>query len=508
MPRRTPRPALRRFTAFALFTTLIAGVTSIAPSSVASPEDRQVPESDAVVFAPTMSERLNPAVDHSPPDARRTDASRGTGANGRADAGNVIDVAFVYPAAILSQPDVNGLANLRTKFTTAINEANRAFANSGVAAQLRYVGDRQVAAPTGTVLKTMIDQLRDPDDGVYDEAQALREETHADLVTLWASGTVGNASCGIGSLGGTNPQFDPEGAAWTVLYYTQCIDTRLVFPHEIGHNLSGQHDDSASQQPSTVGKPYARGYADPARKFVTVMSYFDSCVAAKVYDCRTIPYFSSPTIKTPEGYATGTATTDNARAVAEQAPIAANYRQSQIYSAVPTISGAANRGKTLTATAAGWAPGNVTFTYQWTADGVPIAGATAAKLSVGKSLVGRSIAVTVTGAAPFYTPVAAASAPTAPVGKSLFKKTSRPKIKGAARPGSKVRAVFKSWKPGKKVKYRFTWYRNGNKIKGAKNATYRISRKDKGKKITVKVTGKRKGFESTSRTSRKVKVRR
>lgn len=501
MLRRTPRPALRRLTALALFASLIAGVTSIAPSSVAAPDDRQIPETDAVVFRPTMSEMLRPTVDHAPADARRTDASR------RADVGDVIDVAFVYPAAILSQADVNGIDGLRARFTTAINEANRAFANSGVAATLRYVGDRQVAAPTSLVMQTMISQLRDPDDGVYDEAQALREETHADLVTLWASGTVGNASCGIGSLGGTNPKFDPESAAWTVLFYTQCIDTRVVFPHEIGHNLSGQHDDSASQQPSTVGKPYARGYADPAHGFVTVMSYFDSCIAAKV-NCKTIPYFSGPTIKTPEGYPTGTAATDNARAVAEQAPVVANYRQSQIYSAVPTISGASNRGKTLTATAAGWAPGNVTFTYQWTTDGVPIAGATAAKLSLGKSFVGRSIAVTVTGAAPFYTPVAAASAPTAPVGKSVFKKTSRPKIKGAARAGSKVRAVFKSWKPGKKVKYRYTWYRNGNKIKGAKKAAYRISRKDRGKKLTVKVTGKRKGYQSTSRTSRKVKVRR
>ena len=500
MSRRSPRPALRRLTAFSLFASLVVGVTSIAPSS-ASPDERQISESDAVVFRPTMSDLLRPRVDHSPANARLTDASR------RADAGDIIDVAFVYPAAIVTQADIGSLDNLRAKFNAAIAEANQAFANSGVAARLRYVGDRQVAAPTSLSTQTMINQLRDPDDGVYDEAQALREETHADLVTLWASGTVGNASCGIGALGGTNPKFDPDSAAWTVMFYTQCLETRLTFTHEIGHNLSGQHDDSASQQPSTVGKPYARGYADPAHGFVTVMSYFDSCIAAKV-NCKTIPYFSSPILKTPEGFPLGTAATDNARAVAEQAPVVANYRQSQIYSAVPTISGSTNRGKTLTASAAGWAPGNVTFTYQWTADGGPIAGATAATLKVGKSLVGRRIGITVSGSAPFYTPVVVASAPTEPVGKSLFKKTTRPKIKGAARAGSKVRAVFKSWKPGKKVKYRYKWFRNGKKIKGAKKAAYRISRKDRGKKLTVKVTGKRNGFETTSRTSRKVKVRR
>lgn len=503
MPSRSPRTILRRATALALLTTLVAGVTTLAPSSMASPDERgELLETDAVVFGPTAQDLRRSFVDQAPADARMTDASR------RADAGNVIDVAFVYPATLVAQADIGGIAGLRAKFATAIAEANTTLSNSGVPAQLRLVGDRQVAAPTSTNLTTMINQLRNPSDGVFDEAQALREETHADLVSLWASGSVPvGASCGIGALGGTNPTYDPEGAPWTALFYSDCIDDFLVFPHEIGHNLSGNHDVGSSQPP-TNGKPYARGYTDPARKFITTMAYYDACSAVGVTDCVRIPYYSSPTVKTPQGYATGNAGADNARAVTEQAPVVANYRQSQIYPAAPTITGKTNRGKTLTANAPGWAPGNVTFTYQWTADGVPIAGATGAQLSLNKSLVGTSIAVTVTGSAPFYAPVAAASAPTVPVAKQLFKKTTRPKIKGSARPGRAVRAVVKAWKPGKKVKYRYTWYRNGNKIKGAKKATYRISRKDRGKKLTVKVTGKRNGYETTSRLSRKVKVRR
>lgn len=503
MPNRSPRIALRRATAFALFTTLVAGVTSIGPSSVASPEDQGgARESDAIIFRPTAQDMRRPLVDQAPDDARRTDAT-----NRRADAGNVIDIAFVYPASLVVQADVGGIDGLRARFTKAIAETNTTLANSGVAAQFRYVGDRQVAAATSADLFGMYNQLRKPGDGVYDEAQALREETHADLVSLWVSGAVTRgATCGLGGLGGIDPEYDSEGAAWTAMFYSDCVDDGLVFTHEVGHNLSGNHDAGATQPP-TDGKPYARGYVDVANRFVTIMSYFNVCAAAGV-SCPRIPYYSSPTVTTPQGYPTGNAGADNARAIAEQVPAVANYRQSQIYPAAPTISGKATRGKKLIANAPGWAPGNVTFTYQWIADGVPIAGATGATLSLGKSLVGSSISVTVTGSAPFYAPVAAASGGTAPISKKLFKKTTRPRIKGAARPGRAVRAVVKAWKPGKKVKYRYTWYRNGNKIKGAKKAVYRVKRKDRGKKLTVKVTGKRRGFETTSRTSRKVKVRR
>ena len=506
MPSRPKTTALRRVIAFALFTTLVASATTLAPSSLASTgastDDRAGKlETDAVVMRPTSQDLARRSVVQAPADARRTDASR------RADAGNVVDVAFVYPAALVAQGDIGGLTGLRAKFTTQIADANTAFTNSGIPVQLRYVGDRQVASTTSTDLRTMIQQLGKPGDGVYDEAQALREETHADIVSLWVSGSVPvGASCGIGSLGGAQPEYDPDYSAWTVLFYTDCIDDFRVFAHEIGHNFSADHDLGAASPP-TQGKPYARGFTDPAHAFITVMAYYDACAAANV-SCTRIPYFSGPNVKTPQGYPTGNAGADNVRAITEQAPAVANYRQSQIYAAAPTITGTPNRGKTLTANTAGWAPGNVTFTYQWTADGVPIAGATGAQLKLGNAQVGSAIAVTVTGSAPYYQPVSAGSAPTGAVGKTLFAKTHKPRIKGAARPGGVLRAVVQDWKPGKKVSYRFTWLRNGKQIKGAKGATYRVKRKDRGKKISVQVTGKRKGFESETRQSRKVKIRR
>lgn len=505
MTSRTIRSAVRRTAALALISTLIAGATSLAPSSLASPGDptdqATATISDAVVPDAEALALARRTATPPPADAFRTDARR------KGDAGNVVDVAFVYPAALVSQADIGGITGLRAKFTAQIADANTAFTNSGIPVQLRYVGDRQVAGTTSTDLFTMLRQLSKPGDGVYDEAQAVREETHADLVSLWVSGSVPlGASCGVGNLGGLTPQYDPEVAPWTVLFYTDCIDKFRVFAHEIGHNFSGDHDAGAASPPMN-GKPYARGYTDPAHKFITVMAYYEACNAAGV-TCTRAPYFSGPNVRTAEGYPTGNAAADNVRAITEQAPAVANYRQSQIYSAVPTITGTPNRGKSLKANTPGWAPGNVTFTYQWFADGAPITGATGATLALGKSLVGTSISVTVAGAAPYYQPVTATSAPTGAIGKRLFSKTHRPKIKGAARPGASLRAVVQDWKPSRLVKYRFKWFRNGKAIKGAKRSTYRVNRSDRGKKIWVQVTGKRNGYESASRVSKKLKIRR
>lgn len=505
MTSRTIRGALRRTAALALISTLVAGATSLAPSSsLASPgdpTDLATPTSDAVVPDAEALDLARRTADPAPADAFRTDARR------KADAGNVVDVAFVYPAALVGQADIGGITGLRAKFNAQIADANTAFTNSGIPVQLRYVGDRQVAGTTSTDLFAMLRQLGKPGDGVYDEAQALREETHADLVSLWASGSVPlGASCGVGALGGLTPQYDSEVAPWTVLFYTDCIDRFRVFAHEIGHNFSGDHDAGAASPPMN-GKPYARGYTDPAHKFITVMAYYEACNAAGV-TCTRAPYFSGPNVRTAEGYPTGSAAADNVRAITEQAPAVANYRQSQIYSAVPTITGTPNRGQKLTVNTPGWAPGNVTFSYQWLANGAPIAGATGATLALGKSLVGTSISVTVTGGAPYYQSVAATSAATGAIGKQLFAKTHRPKIKGAARVGASLRAVVQDWKPNKKVSYKFKWFRNGKAIKGAKRSTYRVNRKDRGKKIWVQVTGKRNGFESVSRVSKKLKIRR
>ena len=64
---------------------------------------------------------------------------------------------------------------------------------------------------------------------------------------------------------------------------------------------------------------------------------------------------------------------------------------------VPTISGDAVLGQTLTATVADWDPAPTSYAYQWLANGKPIKRATGSTYVVGKKDVGKRITVRVAG---------------------------------------------------------------------------------------------------------------
>ncbi|GAA5107169.1 hypothetical protein GCM10023339_04860 [Alloalcanivorax gelatiniphagus] len=422
------------------------------------------------------------------------------------DTAATIDVAIVYPPALVTQ--MGGAGPMEAQFALGIAQTNEAFRNSGVAAQLRLVGSRQVSGAQSADLAANLRGLGTPGDGLFDEAQALREETHADLVSLWLAGSVpGGASCGVAYLGGMDPDVEAERDAWSVVYAASCATEFRVFAHEVGHNFSGHHNADATQPP-TGGKPYARGYVDAAARTVTVMSYYNTCnrPAEDIY-CTRIGYYSNPNVAVA-GRVQGTAVANNVQAINEQADAVANYRQSQIYSGGVSIGGFPRFKGTAAAATTPWSP-NVTLGYQWSLDGVPVPGATASTFKLSRGDIGKTLSLQVTGSAPYYAPVAVA-APGVVVGKALFK-TKRPKLRGVPRAGRVLSVKVKGWQPNpgkKKVKIRYQWLKNGKKIKGAKKATYRVRAKDRGKKITVRVTTKAKGYEKASRTSKKVKIRR
>ena len=108
---------------------------------------------------------------------------------------------------------------------------------------------------------------------------------------------------------------------------------------------------------------------------------------------------------------TGTKTgyTTTAKTSASTAVVAAGTLTAQ----VPSISGTAKVGKTLTANPGTWAPAPVTLTYQWKANGINISGATAKTYVISSSVKGKKITVTVTGTKSGYTTVAKTSLSTA-----------------------------------------------------------------------------------------------
>ncbi|HRI95749.1 MAG TPA: hypothetical protein PLZ93_09060, partial [Nocardioides sp.] len=96
-----------------------------------------------------------------------------------------------------------------------------------------------------------------------------------------------------------------------------------------------------------------------------------------------------------------------------------------------------------------------------------------------------------------------AACPPAP---RAFTVSGKPSFSGKAKVGKRLTASLGSWSPTPAT-IRYTWLRNGKPIKGAGKATYKLTRKDRGKKVAVRVTGLRDGYPSVTLTSRAKRVK-
>lgn len=170
---------------------------------------------------------------------------------------------------------------------------------------------------------------------------------------------------------------------------------------------------------------------------------------------------------------------------------------------VPTISGTAQVGKTLTAQPGTWSP-SVSLTYRWLRDGAAISTATAKTYVLTPSDHGKRITVEVTGKSTGYTAVTRASTPTAAV-KAGTLATATPTISGTVRVGSKVTVKPGTWTSG--TTFTYQWYASGQAISGATSPSYTPGAAQNGKTLTVKVTGRKTGYGTTSRASAGVTVK-
>jgi hypothetical protein len=281
-----------------------------------------------------------------------------------------------------------------------------------------------------------------------------------------------------------------------------CATANYSFIHELGHNSGAEHDAGAGSPPSSDSPPYARGYVDLAAKTYTIMAYPTTCQQAGIPDCTRILHFSNPGVAY-NGRPTGTDAANNARVLSENVGSVANFRQEVITPGAVALVGAARFGSTVSVNPGTWLPSNTGLGVQWFLDGAPIAGATGASLTLSRSMVGKAVSAQVTGSAPYYSPVAA-STPAYTVAKAVFQRM-RVSLVGTARPGRVLAARTKIRPKATKVQYR--WYRNGKKITGAKKASYRVTRQDRGTRIQVKVIARKKGYETLVQKSNKRKVR-
>ncbi|CAM3485539.1 carboxypeptidase regulatory-like domain-containing protein [Nocardioides dubius] len=168
----------------------------------------------------------------------------------------------------------------------------------------------------------------------------------------------------------------------------------------------------------------------------------------------------------------------------------------------PVVTGTAQPGRVVTATSAQWDAGT-TQSYQWLANSAVIPGATSRTLPVTKALIGKSVAVRVTGTLAGTTVIRTSKA-TKVLGKLS---AGTPKITGTAKVGKVLTAKPGTWSP--KPSFSYQWLRNGKAIKGAKKAKYKLAKKDRGKRISVKVTGKKANYATVTKTSKRTaKVKR
>jgi hypothetical protein len=236
-----------------------------------------------------------PAVDPFPDAARMALEARGV----------TIDLMLLYTKNAASH-HIGDPAKL---LALGIEQANETFKNSGLGnVKLRLAHAEEVDyEETGGDLFTHLYQMVDGK-GPFANVKKLRNEKRADIVGLVLHSPTG---CGLSTrVGG-----DAEDAFFVV--HHACAAITYSIAHEIGHILGTRHDRFMD----TFTKPFAYGHGYiNGSKWRDMMSYQEGCGG-----CPRIPYWSNPRIKY-EGERTGTAASDNARVILEQADRVSKFR--------------------------------------------------------------------------------------------------------------------------------------------------------------------------------------
>ncbi|MGR2753068.1 MSCRAMM family protein [Agromyces arachidis] len=164
---------------------------------------------------------------------------------------------------------------------------------------------------------------------------------------------------------------------------------------------------------------------------------------------------------------------------------------------VPTITGSAWVGSTLTASAGSSTTG-ATLSYQWLADDVAIAGATARTVALDAAQTGKRIAVRVTASAPGRPSTTRTSSATDPVIAPPVS-SSIPTIVGDPMTGSTLTASPGRWSSGTTLSYR--WFANGIPVTAGTESSLVLGSAQAGMRITVRVTGTKPGYTTVSTVS-------
>ncbi|MFF9426139.1 hypothetical protein [Streptomyces sp. NPDC014746] len=159
--------------------------------------------------------------------------------------------------------------------------------------------------------------------------------------------------------------------------------------------------------------------------------------------------------------------------------------------AAPGISGTAVVGGKVTAKPGSWSLPVTSLAYQWRANGVAIAGATASTYTIPATLQGKQLSVAVVARKTGHPTLTAVSGAAAVQGVAP-RATRTPSLSGTVRVGRTLTLNRGTWTPAP-TSFAYQWYANGRAVSGATRATFTLTKAQRGTKITVRVTALRTG---------------
>lgn len=218
---------------------------------------------------------------------------------------------------VLYTPEALDYATSELSMEALINQAialsNDSYENSNVALNVNLVHSALTNDNESGSFSTDLTHLQASNDGIFDEAQTLRDEYYADMVVLLVAP---GDYCGLGYVPGSLTSLQGGELAYSVVA-ANCVDY-YSFQHEVGHNLGLQHDaDNGSDSTLFEGSYGYRWNGSNSQTYRSVMAYLPG---------KRVPYFSNPEVSY-EGGSTGVdGEANNSATLAAASILATNYR--------------------------------------------------------------------------------------------------------------------------------------------------------------------------------------